>query len=223
MKKNLFCLTSLLGVSASLILSTGALANAKASFVGQAQILLTAHEKKIANIAFLNHDRNFIMVDKLRGRLIVFEDCKPTFTAHILTGASLADTIPERTFHLSLEEHRRADKVTPAGFFTVSRDDNEHGGTLKFNEITEAVWLEAIHVCTNPARCSALDSQEKDNAQGKNSHVTTGCVDVSPETMDYLLRWTQDSIKTDLYVMPEDPGKISDYFHPPLQHPGLGS
>jgi len=89
---------------------------------------LTYQEQAVGRTANENGDRDFLMVDKALGKIILFENGNATFSAAALTGESTADRLPpgaltEKFAQLSA----LATKVTPAGRFTVRRSrDGEY-------------------------------------------------------------------------------------------------
>src|SRR5258708_40012632 len=86
-------------------------------------VRLSGQARQVSEIAERNGDKNYLMVDKHFGKIILFEDGKAVFIAGALTGHSKTDRLPPGTLSKSFSQiGKLADKVTPAGQFTVSQD-----------------------------------------------------------------------------------------------------
>jgi hypothetical protein len=59
-----------------------------------APAVLSDQEERVGQIAVENGDQIFVMVDKARGKIILFENGKPVFSSAALTGESMADRLP---------------------------------------------------------------------------------------------------------------------------------
>src|ERR1051326_6289041 len=108
---------------------------------------LSPSVRRVGNIANWNGDRVYIVVDKIHGKLILFEHGRPTLIRPALTGASLADQFPPDAIAKSVHEQRGGQyKVTPAGRFTLNHAfDRGLGRLLDINEIHGRDWGLAIH------------------------------------------------------------------------------
>ena len=77
-------------------------------------------------------DRDFLMVDKTHGKIILFENNEPVFAGPALTGESTADNLPPNALHEKFDKLNALDtKVTPAGRYTVSRSHDDDYGTVR--------------------------------------------------------------------------------------------
>lgn len=165
---------------------------------------------RVSQIAVRNGDRDFIMIDKVHGRIILFSNGAPVFAAAALTGANVADRLPEDTLRKSYaQEYGMEYRVTPAGRFTVSPSyDESLGTTYDINEIQGKDWAIAIHRAAGAgnrlARLRSPSDQDK--------HITEGCINVEPETMQALARWLPRQGATPLYILPMDERLITNFF-----------
>ena len=160
-------------------------------------------------------DHDYLMVDKALGRIILFKQDDPVFTGPALTGESLADRLPpnatkERFAKLTALET----KVTPAGRYTVSRrTDHAYGTVLDINEIKGVDWGIAIHrvYVGNPAehRPERLASPSE-----AAKHITFGCINVTPDGIETLLKEMPQTATIPLYILPEDDTQTASYFGP---------
>jgi hypothetical protein len=109
---------------------------------------LSDQEEEVGRLADGNGDRDFLMVDKALGKIILFENGKPVFAGSALTGQSKADRLPPGELAAKFDNLNALDtKVTPAGRYTVERGyDQEYGGPLlDVKEIKGKDWGIAIH------------------------------------------------------------------------------
>jgi len=175
---------------------------------------LSPAASRVSRIAERNGDRNFVMIDKARGQIIVFENGRPTFSRPALTGESLADRLPPDARYKPLSQQIGVKyKVTPAGRFTMTRGrDDVFGGTFDINELEGTDWRISIHEVwlgnTSQHRDLRLRSTE-----GQDKHITEGCIDVGPGTVAELYRLLPNSKRTVIYILPTDESLIADLFN----------
>jgi hypothetical protein len=186
---------------------------AGAAVVPGSQPELSYQQERVRQIAQRHGDRDFLMVDKALGEIILFLDGEPIFSGSALTGASKADRLPANALSLNFSKLTAPDtKVTPAGRFTVRRSrDKEYGPLLDINEIRGKDWGIAIHQVylgiPEERRAARLQS---DNDEEK--HITYGCINVLPETLRFLLSRLPENQATPLYILPQDEAKTTAFF-----------
>lgn len=163
----------------------------------------------VSQIAARNGDRNYLMVDKTRGELILFANGAPIFTRRALTGASLADQLPSDAMSKTYaQEYDVRYRVTPARRFTLTHGfDKTLGTTLDINEIKGKDWTIAIHASPSPRRGAWLRT-----ASDWDRHVTQGCINVEADAMRELLRLLPRQGHVPLYILPTDERLISRLF-----------
>jgi hypothetical protein len=176
---------------------------------------LTAAARQVSQIAWRSGDRDYLMLDKARGEIIVFQNGQPTFSGAALTGEYPADfLVPdaiEKTFH---ETVGLKYKVTPAGRYTVSVGfDPAYGDTLDVNEIRGKDWDIAIHKVWLGAPAEHRDARLR-SPRDQDKHITYGCIDVDGSTMQGLLDRLPDEEATPLYILPQDENLIIRLFPP---------
>ena len=176
---------------------------------------LSAAALRVSRIADQNGDRDFLIIDKVEGRIIVFEHGTPTFSGAALTGESLTDIIPQDAYAKSFSETRGLKyKVTPAGRFTVSPGyDPSYGTTLDLNEVHGKDWDISIHRVWLGAPTEHRDVRLR-TATGQDKHITYGCIDVDADTMRQLLRHVPRQTRVPLYILPVDERFIATLFVP---------
>ncbi len=166
---------------------------------------LSAQEQQALQIATQNGDHDFIMIDKPLGKIIVFHDGKPVWTGPALTGRSPLDSYTAAILGLP-ESHKftAEEKVTPAGRFTVRRTgDSEEGAVFELVEVHGNGWYLALHhVWTGIP--SERRMQRIESADPADKHITFGCINVSKETMHYLLTHFPKDERPVLYILPMD-------------------
>jgi hypothetical protein len=174
---------------------------------------LTPQEKQVSQIATQNGDREFLMVDKPSGRLILFEDGKPVLLGAALTGLSTADRLPPGALSEKFAQlEAPADKVTPAGRYTVTPGyDKEYGPLFDVKEIKGKDWAISIHqvYLGTPSEHRAERIRSPNEA---DKHITFGCINVTVETMRVLVRELPKDRATPLYVLPTDEVNTAAYF-----------
>ncbi len=173
---------------------------------------LSPQELHVSRIAANNGDQTYLMVNKLLGWIILFENDSPVFIAPALTGQSLGDTIPPSAFKKTFTTvDSKDDKVTPAGRFTLSRDyDKSYGHLLEIKEIQGPDWAIAIHrvYVGTPAERRVFRMDTRDS---RDNHVSHGCINVSKETIEFLLRKLPPKPAAVLYVLPYDTSKTEAF------------
>lgn len=177
--------------------------------------MLSGEGQKVSRIAAVRGDKDYLMLDKARGRIIVFEDGKPTFSGAALTGENPADyMVPgetELTFH---ETNALKYKITPAGRYTVSIGyDPAYGETLDVNEIQGKDWDIAIHKVWLGAPAEHRDARLRSPGT-QDKHITYGCIDVDGPTMQGLMDRLPDEEHTPIYILPQDESLIIKLFQP---------
>jgi hypothetical protein len=199
---------ALLTFTAFLVSATVAGVTAHAGTTGTE---LSDQQRAVSAIAIQNGDRRFLMLDKSRGELLLFVDGQPVFQGAALVGESRADEIPPYLFNKPFSVPAKlAEKVTPAGLYTVRREADPHYGTIfTINEIKGTDWDITIHriaIVPGERRPERIRSPD---AAGR--HITNGCINVERETIGFLER-NVTGPRTSLYILPEDPGRIPVLF-----------
>ena len=169
---------------------------------------------RVSMIATRDGDLVFLMVDKVRGRIILFENGRPIFNRAALTGESTADRIPPDGWSKPWSAQSDVKyKVTPAGRFTITRDrDQALGDLFDINELTGKDWVIAIHQVWLGRRSEHRDARLR-SAMDQDKHITAGCVDVDPSTIAQLWRLLP-SRGLPLYILPTDESLITQLFEP---------
>jgi hypothetical protein len=170
---------------------------------------------RVSRVANWNGDRVFVVIDKMHGKLVLFEDGRPTLIRPALTGESPADRLPPDAIGRSVhDQHGVKYKVTPAGRFTLSHAfDRGLGRLLDINEIHGRDWGLAIHRVWLGNSTERRDARLR-SANDDDKHITTGCIDVDADTMHDLLWRLSASNHTPIYILPTDEGLIDTLFRP---------
>jgi hypothetical protein len=174
---------------------------------------LSQAARYVSQIASRNGDRDFLMLDKPNGQIIIFENGRPTYSGAALTGESLADRLePDAVGKTFAESKGLKYKVTPAGRYTVSMGfDPAYGDTLDVNEIQGSDWDIAIHKVWLGAPSEHRDTRLR-TPGGADKHITYGCVDVDGTTMQQLVNHLPDEDHTPIYILPMDDGLLGSLF-----------
>ncbi len=153
------------------------------------------------------------MIDKVHGRLVLFQNGAPVFVGPALTGLSLADRLPADALGKSYAEQTgERYRVTPAGRFTVSPDwDPTYGMVLDINEIQGRDWAIAIHQVPMGPRSGYRDARLR-SPYDQDKHVTEGCVNVDASTMRQLSHFLPRQGGTPIYILPNDESLITKFF-----------
>ncbi len=183
-------------------------------------LTLSPVELRISAIAGHNGDRDFLMVDKNRGKIILFENGRPVFSRPALTGESMADRIPAAAW--STPWARQIDvkfKVTPAGRFTITRNhDTALGELFDINELQGRDWTIAIHRVWLGKSSERRDARLRSDMD-EDKHITNGCIDVDPSTIAQLSR-VLPSRGMPLYILPNDESLIGEVFQTAVMRAG---
>jgi hypothetical protein len=188
-------------------------AAADAGLREETDLVLSPAALRVSQIANRNGDSHFVMVDKVHGKIMVFENGKPTFSRSALTGESLADLLPPDAREKPLSQQIGVKyKVTPAGRFTLTRAHDEVlGDTFDINELEGMDWRIAIHRVWLGIRSQHRDARLR-SANDQDKHVTEGCIDVDPDTIVQLFRHLPNSNKIAIYILPIDESLIATLF-----------
>lgn len=179
--------------------------------------VLSDQEKEASQMAAARGDRDFLMVDKALGKILLFEQGQPVFSGPALTGESLSDELPAGELNQKFDNlYALNTKVTPAGRFTVARGyDKELGGPLlDVSEIRGKDWGIAIHQVYLGTPSEHRDIRIK-SPSPDDKHISFGCINVTPSAIKYLLREIPESGSFPLYILPEDVTQTAAYFAPP--------
>jgi hypothetical protein len=180
--------------------------------------VLSSEAARVSQVAEQNGDKQFLMVDKALGEIILFENGKPVFSGPVLTGASMGDRVPPKVLSFSGTHPLTLDqKVTPAGRFTVTAEvDPEYGRVWTLNEIHGKDWDFAIHQVYLGFAAEHRDARLH-SADIADHHITFGCINVEPSTIQTLSRHLPQKGKVPLYILPNDESLVAALF--PLRDP----
>jgi hypothetical protein len=184
--------------------------------------VLSAEAARVSQVAGQNGDKQFLMVDKVHGEVILFENGKPIFSGPALTGASMGDRVPPNVLAFSGSHPLTLDqKVTPAGRFTVtSETDPAYGRVWTINEIHGKDWDFAIHQVYLGFAAEHRDTRLY-SANVADHHITYGCINVERGTIQTLAQHLPNKGKVPLYILPNDESLIAALF--PLREPPSAS
>jgi hypothetical protein len=187
--------------------------------LGDGSLALSPVERRVSLIAWHNGDRDFLMVDKNRGKIILFESGRPIFSRPALTGESMADRIPADAWSTPWSRQIAVKfKVTPAGRFTITRNhDTALGELFDINELQGRDWTIAIHRVWLGKSSERRDARLRSDMD-EDKHITNGCVDVDPSTMALLTRVLPNK-GMPLYILPNDENLIGDVFEAGIRRP----
>ncbi len=170
-------------------------------------------EEHARQLAWRNGDQNFIMVDKALGKIILFEGGLPTYTGSALTGRSTSDELPPNALSQTFAQlSAETTKITPAGRFTVTFGYNaEYGTLLDVNEMHGKDWGIAIHQVWlgDPAEHRA---QRLQSSREADKHITFGCINVAPATIEALTQQFPKDQSIPLYILPQDGTRTDTLF-----------
>jgi hypothetical protein len=178
--------------------------------------VLTRQESEAALMANAQGDKTFVMVDKARGKIVLFENGQAVFAGPALTGQSTADEMPKNELMAKFDTLNAPDtKITPAGRYTVERGfDPEVGGPLfDIHEIRGKDWGIAIHQLY-----LGIPSEHRDvrilSPSDEDKHITYGCINITTPSMKILLHELPAKGPIPLYILPEDASQTAAYLTP---------
>jgi hypothetical protein len=152
------------------------------------------------------------MVDKAHGKIALFQNGQLVFSGAALTGESKTDRLPPGTLRKKFSQLGvLEDKVTPAGRSTISRDyDKDYGPLFDINEIQGRDWTISIHrvYLGTPSERRAYRLQSQHHA---DKHITHGCINVTVDTIQFLMDELPKKRVTVLYILPHDQTKTAEY------------
>jgi len=179
------------------------------------QPALSSSVRQVSQIADRNGDQIYLIVDKIHGKVALFENGAAIFVGAALTGQSMADFLPPDAVGKFYSQQIGVKyKVTPAGRFTVSRGyDPRYGDLLDLNEIQGKDWAIAIHRVFLGVPSQRRDARLQ-SPNDEDKHITDGCIDVESSTMRQLLRLLAKQDAVPIYILPSDETLITKLFPP---------
>jgi hypothetical protein len=109
------------------------------------------------------------------------------------------------------------EKVTPAGLFTATPEaDPSYGRVWTLNEIHGKDWDIAIHQVYLGFAAEHRDARLH-STNVADHHITFGCINVEPRTIQALTRHLPQSGRVPLYILPNDASLVAALF--PLRGP----
>jgi hypothetical protein len=176
---------------------------------------LSAEAQRVSQIAERNGDRDYLLLDKAHGKIVAFQQGRPTFSGAALTGENPADYLAPEAFTLSFAQQKGLRyKVTPAGRYTVSVGfDPHYGQTLDVNEVQGSDWDISVHRVWLGAPAEHRDLRLRSSSYD-DKHITYGCIDVDGATMQGLLDRVPSPDRTPIYILPQDEGLVAKFFPP---------
>ena len=176
-------------------------------------VALSDQEQQVSEIAAGRGDRDYLMIDKSRGQIILFREGRPVLSGPALTGESPLDRLPPGVLAKKFTRHAPLnEKVTPAGRFTVSRGhDRELGPTFDINEIDGKDWGLAIHQVYLGTPSEHRGERLRSTTEADN-HITFGCINVTPDMMRRLMSDLPNKRSTPLYILPRDTDRTAAFF-----------
>jgi len=178
--------------------------------------VLTAQESEAGQMATARGDQTFVMVDKARGKIILFENGQPVFAGPALTGESTADQMPKTELGEKFDTLNALNtKITPAGRYTVERGfDPEVGGPLfDIHEIRGKDWGIAIHQLYLGIPAEHRDARILSPSEA-DKHITFGCINVQTATLHLLMHELPEKGPIPLYILPEDASRTAAFLTP---------
>jgi len=174
---------------------------------------LSPQQQEVSRIARERGDKQFLMVDKTRGEILLFEDGQPVFGGAALTGAGMGDRIPAKVLTFSGNHPLTVDqKITPAGRFTVRPEpDPDYGRVWTINEVHGKDWDIAIHQVYLGTPSEHRDARIR-SPNAIDHHITYGCINVERATIEFLTRTLPRKTSVPLYVLPSDDSLIATLF-----------
>jgi hypothetical protein len=173
---------------------------------------LSDQERTVSEIADGRGDKTYLMIDKLMGEVILFDNGQPIFSGPALTGVSLGDDVPPASLKAAFSQFSRPDyKVTPAGRFTLKREnDPEYGTVFTINEVQGKDWDIAVHrVYLGTPSEHRAERLRSPNAEDR--HITYGCINVTKDAIPVLARHLTGR-RIPVYILPTDVTRTLAFF-----------
>ncbi len=181
--------------------------------IPQSEPVLSPQAEQVSQIAARNGVKDFLLVDKPHGEIVLFENGKPSFSGPALTGESMGDRVPPKVLTLRASAALTTDqKVTPAGQFTVRPElDPEYGRVWTIREIHGKDWDFAIHRVYLGTPSEHRDVRLR-SPDALDRHITYGCINVDRSTIQLFTRKLPRKAAVPLYILPWDEAMIETLF-----------
>jgi hypothetical protein len=178
----------------------------------------SANADKIINYKNnIGGDKNYIIVDKKKGLMHVYEpgNSKPLFTSPVDLGATESDAqtvtkikdtngdgkIDSKEAQVGAADFDKGNKSTGAGKYYISNIDPEgYGGLPLFNMMNESQYENFLK--TGKVN-NVATSIHKGFIPDDNSRVSNGCIRCNKTTLSNLTKYLENS--SEVYILPEDP------------------
>jgi hypothetical protein len=150
-----------------------------------------------------NRDLPFIIVDKVRAELFLFDGRGSIRAATpVLLGLARGDDSPPGIGERKLSAIKPGERITPAGRFVAAPGENLAGQDILWVDYGAAV---ALHRATDvvPGLTARDRLARLASASLSDKRITHGCINVSPEFYERFVRSTFRQTTGIVYILPE--------------------
>jgi hypothetical protein len=147
-----------------------------------------------------NRDWPFMLIDKRRARLYVFESGgRLRGTAPVLLGLAKGDHTVPGIGDKPLEQVKDHERTTPAGRFLAERGQNLRGDKILWIDYNSAVSMHRVRsVGPNERRLERLASPTPDD-----NRISYGCINVPVAFFDRVIDRVMTGERAVVYVLPD--------------------
>jgi len=150
-----------------------------------------------------NRGLPFIVVDKVAARLFVFDkDGTVQATSPVLLGLARGDDSPPGIGNVKLAQMKPDQRITPAGRFDAAMGRNLSGQDILWIDYDAAVSLHRL-TDPKPGLTARGRNARLDSATVSDNRVSHGCINVSGDFFDHVIRATFSRAGGVVYVLPE--------------------
>ncbi len=162
-----------------------------------------------------NHQRAFMIVDKVNARLFLFDaDGSLRTVTPVLLGLAYGDDSPPGVGTKKLAEIKPAERITPAGRFVTEPGQNLAGKDILWVDYDAAI---ALHRASDrkPGMSVRSRVERLASASIRDRRVSLGCINVSSSFYDTYIAPTFGAATGVIYILPETRSASAE-FHIPL-------
>jgi hypothetical protein len=187
---------------AGMVQATSLDAPASVTFT-EAAPALTADARYVADWALQTNDHRrqpFAVVDKKSARVYVFEaDGHLVGSAHVLLGSAPGDHSVPGVGDGDVNRIPLADRTTPAGRFASQPGRNLDGDSVVWFDYTAALAIHRVR----PGASQLSRMEQLATATPDDNRASLGCVVVTPEFFDAVIKPVLGQRRGVVYVLPE--------------------
>jgi len=148
-----------------------------------------------------NQNAPYLIIDKAHAQLLIFNsDGKLAGSTPVLLGMAFGDKLALDTPQQALAKIKPADRVTPAGRFTLEFGHNLQGQDILWIDYEGSISLHRVF----EGNAKERRRERIQTPTASDNRISYGCVNVSKEFYEKIIRNVFRDATGFVYIMPEE-------------------